>query len=172
MGLEIRDEGPGDLDSIRSVNDEAFGQRGEGRLVDSLRAACPDEFLSMVAVEGGELIGHICFSPVALHPPEGETMLGMGLAPMAVRPADQSRGIGSRLVRAGLARLAARRCVFVVVLGHPEFYPRFGFVPASQFGVRCDWEVPDEAFMILWLDEDGERIGGQVKYRPEFDALG
>ena len=97
----------------------------------------------------------------------------MGLAPMAVLPGHQRKGIGSELVRAGLAELRERDCPFVIVLGHPEYYPRFGFEPASGHGVKCEWEVPDEAFMILVLDEARlPEAGGTARYRPEFsDAM-
>ena len=93
----------------------------------------------------------------------------MGLAPMAVLPERQRQGIGSELVETGLAELRERDCPFVIVLGHPEYYPRFGFEPASRHGIKCEWEVPDEAFMILVLD--GARMpeaGGRACYRAEF----
>jgi putative acetyltransferase len=95
----------------------------------------------------------------------------MGLAPMAVVPGRQREGIGSRLVREGIERLRARRCPFVVVLGHPEYYPRFGFEPASRRAVRCEWDVPDEAFRILVLDEESmSGVSGLARYREEFSA--
>ena len=97
------------------------------------------------------------------------THMGMGLAPMAVLPEHQRQGIGSELVRAGLAELRERDCIFVIVLGHPEYYPRFGFEPASKHGIKCEWAVPDEAFMILVFDETHlPEAGGRVRYRPEF----
>jgi putative acetyltransferase len=90
---------------------------------------------------------------------------------MAVLPLLQNQGIGSRLVDEGLARMRRAGCLFVVVLGHHEYYPRFGFQPASQYGVRCLWEgVPDEAFMILV--NDGGAIpaeGAVIRYREEFN---
>jgi putative acetyltransferase len=95
----------------------------------------------------------------------------MGLAPLAVLPEWQRRGIGGELVGAGLASLRQTRCPFVVVLGHPGYYPRFGFQPASRHGIRCKWEVPDEAFMILILDEGQMRgASGLAHYRDEWDA--
>lgn len=88
---------------------------------------------------------------------------------MAVLPERQRQGIGSELVRAGLAELRERDCAFVIVLGHPEYYPRFGFVPASKHGIGCEWEVPGEAFMILVFDETRlPEAGGWACYRPEF----
>jgi len=93
----------------------------------------------------------------------------MGLAPMAVLPDHQREGIGSELVRTGIERLRNVGCPFVIVLGHPEYYPRFGFEVASHHGIRGEWDVPDEAFMILVLDEsEMQGVSGLVKYRPEF----
>ena len=135
----IREERPADHAAVRRINDIAFGQPQEGELVDALRANCP-EVLSLVAEQDGVLLGHIMFSPCVLDP-EGVAKAGMGLAPMAVLPAHQRRGIGSQLVAQGLATLRAADCAYVIVLGHPEYYPRFGFVPASRFGVRCIWEA-------------------------------
>ena len=99
-------------------------------------------------------------------------MRGYGLAPMAVRPEQQRRGLGSALVRAGLARVQAAGAPFVLVIGHPAYYPRFGFVPASRHGVRCQWpDIPDEAVMLLVLDAGRAMpLAGEARYRPEFDA--
>ena len=95
----------------------------------------------------------------------------MGLAPMAVLPGFQRQGIGSRLVRAGIAALKKTCWPFIVVLGHPEYYPRFGFVPASKRGLACQWkDVPDDCFMVLILDETSMRgVSGVANYRDEFD---
>jgi putative acetyltransferase len=88
---------------------------------------------------------------------------------MAVRPELQRKGIGSRLIRAGNEKLKKRSCPFVVVLGHPEYYPRFGFRPARDSGIHCQWNVPDNAFMILSLDQTEMRgVAGLAKYRDEF----
>ncbi len=161
--IEIREEQAGDADAIRRVNTDAFGQPQEAQLVDTLRNNCSD-LLSLVAVDGQDIVGHILFSPAFL----GDVQ-GMGLAPMAVIPARQRDGIGSELVRAGLAKLEERRCPFVIVLGHPDYYPRFGFERAIAHGVRCEWNVPDEVFMLLVLDESAmEGIRGLARYRPEF----
>lgn len=168
--IEIRPEQPGDSDTIRSVNDLAFGQPVEGAIVDALRASsCP--LISLVAVREHLVVGHILFSPVTVDTPGG-IVTGMGLAPMAVLPELQSLGVGSALVRAGLAEVRAKSYPFVVVLGHPRYYPRFGFVPASRHGLRCAWsEVPDEAFMALVLDETAmQGVSGLARYRSEFDG--
>ena len=95
----------------------------------------------------------------------------MGLAPMAVLPERQRDGIGSALVEQGLRLLEDRACPFVIVIGHPDYYPRFGFELASKYDITCQWEgVPDEAFMILILDEAAmEGVAGLVRYRDEFN---
>jgi putative acetyltransferase len=167
--IEIREEQPGDLTAIRAVNEQAFDQPAEANVVEKIRASCPD-VLSLVALRGGRVVGHILFSPATVEA-EGETVEGMGLAPVAVLPACQREGIGSALVRRGLEILAERRCPFVIVLGHPEYYPRFGFERASTYGLRSQWEgVPDEAFMVLFLDHTCKgQASGIARYREEFD---
>jgi putative acetyltransferase len=164
---KLRKEQPQDIPIIHQVNKRAFGQLLEADLVDRLRRNCND-LLSLVAVVGNEIVGHILFSPVTV---EGEETMaeGMGLAPMAVLPEYQRQGIGSKLVRAGIARLASSGCGFVIVLGHADYYPRFGFEPASRYGIRSEWEVPDDAFMIVVLNESVmQGISGVARYRPEF----
>jgi putative acetyltransferase len=94
---------------------------------------------------------------------------GMALAPMAVLPEYQRQGIGSALLRTGIEKLKKRQCPFIIVLGHAEYYPRFGFEPASRYGIRSEWEVPDDAFMILVIGEFEMRgEAALAKYRPEF----
>ena len=166
---EIRSERPEDIPAIRTVNEEAFGQAEEADIVDRLRGTC-DGLLSLVGVIDERVVGHVLFSPVTLDGPSG-VVEGMGLAPMGVLPEYQRQGIGSKLVQAGLAALRESGCPFVIVLGHVEYYPRFGFEPASRHGIRCQWGgVPDEAFMILVLDETAmDGVSGVAKYRDEFD---
>ena len=166
----ICDEQPEDAPGIRSLLEAAFPSSVEADLVDRLRASCPGQ-VSLVALEAGRIVGHILFTPVVI---EGgaEPIEGFGLAPMAVFPQYQRRGVGSALVRAGIERLRQTGCPFVVVVGHAEYYPRFGFVPASRRGVRCPWDqVPDEVFMILVLDSAAPNLAGRVRYHPEFDGL-
>ena len=170
MNVVIRDEEPHDIPDVRNVNVEAFGQCQEARLVDLLRVG-NEVMLSLVAEVDGRLVGHILFSPVRLPAADHEPP-GAGLGPMAVLPGFQSAGIGSKLVREGIQRLRTLGCPFVVVLGHQWYYPRFGFAPASRFHVRCEWEVPDDAFMLLPLDETAlAGASGIVRYREEFSSV-
>ena len=165
--IEIRAELPEDAEAVREVNCRAFGQPEEADLVDRLRRGC-EELVSLVAVVQNEVVGHILFTPATVEG-DGRTVSGMGLAPMAVLPERQRRGIGSELVRSGIDRLKGRGCPFVIVLGHAGYYPRFGFVPAGRHGIRSEWDVPEEAFMILVLDESRMHgLSGVARYRPEF----
>jgi putative acetyltransferase len=169
--LVIRVETPRDVGQVRMINIAAFEQPDEADLVDALRASCP-ALLSLVAELDGRVVGHILFSPVTV--PAGTRLLqGMGLAPMAVLPEHQRDGIGARLVEEGIARLERVGCPFVIVLGHPGYYPRLGFERASEHGIACQWpEVPDEAFMIRVLDATTMAgVAGVARYRPEFDAV-
>jgi putative acetyltransferase len=165
--IEIREEQPQDVEAIRHVCLQAFGQPQEGEVVERLRGNCED-LLSLVAVSVIRVVGHILFSPVNVEQ-DGKTFQGTGLAPMAVLPEFQRQGIGSELVKTGIARLKRMGCPFIIVLGHAEYYPRFGFEPASRYQIKSEWDVPDEAFMILVLDDAKmEGISGVAKYRPEF----
>ena len=163
----VREELPEDISAVRLVNVRAFGRTQEADIIDKLRQNCSD-LLSLVAVRQNDVVGHILFSPTTVESEDRSTQ-GMGLAPMAVRPDCQRQGIGSELIRAGIEELKSNRCAFIVVLGHPQYYPRFGFERASRYGIRSEWQVPDEAFMILMLDESEMRsVSGVAKYRPEF----
>lgn len=167
--IKIRKENPSDISDVRKLNDSAFIQPQEGSIVDKLREKC-NEILSLVAVHENKIVGHILFSPVTI---EGKTknIKGMGLAPMAVLPELQNQGIGSKLVMAGLDEIKRTACPFIIVLGHEKYYPRFGFVPASKYGVRCQWEnVPDGVFMIMILNKkEFDGFSGTAKYREEFN---
>jgi len=167
----IRPERPEDFSQIRHVNEMAFGQPAEADLVEKLRQACGDA-LSLVA-EDGAIVGHILFTPVVVEDETGKQCIGMGLAPMAVRPDRQRQGIGSQLVRRGLDILRERGRPFVVVVGHPEYYPRFGFEPASKHGLVSQWEnIPPEAFMVVVLDLHAMAgTSGVAKYRDEFNEV-
>jgi len=165
--VTIRCEDPPDIDQVRLINELAFGQPDEASLVDRLRGT--DGALSLVAVAQNLVVGHILFTTVRI---EGLLGTALGLAPMAVLPPYQRHGIGSLLVRAGLDVCRTSGHAVVVVLGHPEFYPRFGFVPAVTRELRCEWPVRPEMFMVLELRRGAlESAGGLVRYRPEFSDV-
>jgi putative acetyltransferase len=166
--IKVRIEQPEDMDAVRLVNDQAFGQPDEGRIVDKLRKYCKG-ILSLVAILNNQIVGHILFSPATIET-QGSVIEGMGLAPMAVLPEFQNRGIGSELVTEGLRHIKNMKCPFVIVLGHDQYYPRFGFQTASTHGLKSQWDgVPDEAFMVLILNESAMKdVSGVVRYREEF----
>lgn len=165
--IRIREEQSEDIRVIRKVNERAFGQPKEADVVDELRRNCND-LLSLVAVAQNQVVGHILFSPATIES-EDRIVRGVGLAPMAVLPEYQRKGVGAELIRTGITRLENKGCPFVIVLGHAEYYPRFGFETASRYGVRSEWEVPDDAFMILVLNKsEMQGISGLARYRPEF----
>ena len=165
--LKIRHEISEDDAAIRQVNEEAFGQKEEAEIVEKLRNRGVVT-LSLVAVQDDSIIGHIAFSPVKVES-ERSTFEAITLAPMAVLPAYQNKGIGSQLVRAGLEECRNLGHEVVFVLGHPDYYPRFGFVLAKPKDIGCEFEVPDEAWMVLELRE-GTLAGrrGTVIFQPEF----
>jgi putative acetyltransferase len=168
----IREEIPEDTDRIREINDAAFGQPNEGRIVDRIRESC-SETLSLVAVLDGKIAGHIFFSPIEIQSKSGN-MKGMGLAPLAVAPDLQNQGIGTQLVIEGLRIMKERGYPLVIVLGHPQYYPRFGFKPASLYDLKCQWEgVPDEVFMtIIFNEEEMKGVSGFARYHDAFnDAM-
>lgn len=168
--ISVRTEKPEDIAVIHQINSQAFGGPAEANLVDALRRNGKAVF-SFVAEDNGRIVGHILFSEVVIESEE-QQIRGIGLAPMAVSPERQNEGIGSRLVEHGLKAGREANQPFVVVLGHPEYYPRFGFVPASRFGIKSEYEVRDEVFMILELQEGSlEGFAGIAKYQSEFNEV-
>lgn len=145
--LSIRREIPGDIKSIRYVNEQAFGQENEARIIEKLRQRGALT-ISLVAVQDDEIVGHIAFSPVVVEA-KGSSFEAIALAPMAVLPMHQRKGIGSQMVRVGLEECRRLGHGIVVVLGHPDYYPRFGFAQAITRGIECQFEAPEEAWMIL-----------------------
>ena len=167
--INIRIEKPEDVLQVRKINEQAFETPAEANIVDILRQNCPN-LLSLVAEDGNCIVGHILFSPAVINSSEGR-IEGMGLAPMAVSPNRQRQTIGSQLVKYGLEILRERGCPFVIVLGHPEYYPRFGFELASKYGLSCQWDgVPDEAFMVMIMNHALLKgVSGVARYREEFN---
>ena len=166
MALRIRAEIRDDVPLVHELNALAFPTEAEADLVDALRDNAQPA-VSLVAEQDNTIVGHIMFTPVELC---GNSSLKiMGLAPMAVSPDQQKRGIGSQLVREGLDRCRDIGAGAVVVLGHPSYYPRFGFAPASARNIACEYDAPDEAFMMLELTagylSDAE---GTIRYHDAF----
>jgi putative acetyltransferase len=165
--IEIREERPDDIAAIRDVNKSAFGQDQEGNIVDALRTNGA-ALLSLVATLDGRLVGHILYSPITI---AGE-ITGAALGPMAVVRHYQRQGIGSKLVETGNLKIKDLGFPFIIVLGHSHFYPRFGFKPASSRGITCEWEVTEDAFMLLVLDDARMRgVSGLARYRHEFSSV-
>ncbi|MDX1615595.1 MAG: N-acetyltransferase [Candidatus Promineifilaceae bacterium] len=169
FSVAIRPERQTDQPAIARINEAAFGRPDEARLVAAISRAGAT-LCSLVGLVDGTPVGHILFTPVMVEPDPGHVVAGLG--PLAVLPAFQRRGIGGRLVEHGLARCRALGVALVVVVGHPDYYPRFGFVPAAAHGLRWEVDVPDEVFMVRALSPEGlGRVRGLVRYRPEFAGV-
>jgi putative acetyltransferase len=162
MEYTIRDEDPDDYDQVRAILRLTFPRDAESKLVDALRTN-GKAIISLVAVNGDEVFGHILFSPVTTAPPSDAK--GIGLAPVAVRPDIQSKGIGSALIEEGVGRCKQLGFDYCVVLGSPEYYSRFGFQKASPFDIQNEYGVDDEFMLIRFSDAI---VSGTVHYAPEF----
>jgi putative acetyltransferase len=167
---QIRPETCDDTAAIRALHEAAFGGPDEAALVDDLRDG-GHLTVSLVAVDGGAVVGHVALSPVVLD--SAPRPFALGLGPVAVRPEWQRRGIGTRLTQAALEAAGQSAAAFVVVLGEPAFYSRFGFARADSLGVGNEYGA-GEHFMI-WIPTPGHgpdpRRGlqpGVVRYGPEF----
>ena len=170
---KFRPETAKDIPTIQEVNDLAFGGGDESTLIEAIRQS--DIFipeLSLVAeTDQNEIIGHILFSPITIESGR-KSVPSLALAPMAVKPPHQKKGIGSSLVNEGLKRCRELGYESVVVLGHSEYYPRFGFEIASNKGIQAPFDVPDEAFMVIELiPRSLENVQGTVKYSEPFTLV-
>ncbi len=170
--LTIRPETEKGHAAIYEVNLLAFGRDVEPRLVDALRHSAdfiPE--LSLVAVSDAQVVGHILFSRMLIIT-RTDSVPALSLAPLAVRPAFQNQGIGSELVRRGLQECRWLGHKFVIVVGHPKYYPRFGSSSARAKGLDAPFPVSDEAFMALELVPGAlDGITGLIKYSPAFDEF-
>lgn len=168
--LTIREESADDVFAIQWVNAEAFETTAEAELVDELRENDAIS-VSLVADLDGRVVGHILFSEVSIGS-QPYSALTLGLAPMAVLPELQKRGIGSMLVKEGLEFCRREGAEVVVVLGHPHFYPRFGFEAAVRHGITYREGVPDDAFMAIELVPGAlAKYSGEVHYQPEIEGM-
>jgi putative acetyltransferase len=172
MVVIIRPEKENDREYIYKVNELAFGRDVESRLVDSLRSSKSYvEGLSLVAEHVGEIVGHIMFTRISTDP-GNEKFLGVSLAPVAVLPDYQNQGIGSKLIREGIKACKSRSFEAIIVIGHPEYYPKFGFTQARGKGLESSIPVPDEAFMVLELVPGSlEGMEGKIIFASEFDEF-
>ncbi|HEY3160672.1 MAG TPA: N-acetyltransferase [Vicinamibacterales bacterium] len=165
-GVTVRVETSLDRAAIHAVEAAAFGRDGEATLVDAVRELNED-FISLVATDDEQVVGHICFSRVTLEPHDGRFS---ALAPLAVLPSRQRQGIGSMLVTAGLEECRNRNVQAVFVVGDPAYYSRFGFTPARDRGVRCEFDVPDVAFRVIELRAHSVKAG-VLRYPQPFHRL-
>ena len=168
--MKIRPEQAADIPRIHKINKEAFTGEGEANLVDMLRKKGVS-LISLVAEDDKGLWGHILFSPVSLSG-ENPGKLLAGLGPMAVLPSRQKQGVGSLLVEEGLKQCLKAGYDAVVVLGHADYYPRFGFVPSVAYGIVSSYDVPDEIFMVKELKKGGLKgVQGTVSYHDLFKEV-
>jgi predicted N-acetyltransferase YhbS len=162
----VRPETASDIAAVRAVNLAAFPTSAEADLVDHLRSEVTP-WISLVAEVGAGVVGHILFTPV-----EVGGRPGLALGPMAVLPEHQGRGVGHALVRKGLDVCHLEGYSLLFVLGHPEYYPRFGFKPAPPLGITCEFECPPEAFMVAELSGGALRgLTGVVRYHAAFNEV-
>ena len=169
--MEVREEQAGDAAAIRRINEFAFGRLAEADLIEALRRAGAVA-VSLVATDGGEIVGHILFTPAVVRGPQHEAQ-AVALGPMAVLPSRQGAGVGSMLAWRGLEVCRAQGHRVAFVLGDSEFYSRFGFERSDTYGVTCEFNCPAEAFMVFGLTGASPVFeqGSVVQYRPEFASV-
>lgn len=171
--FEIRVEEPGDYAGVSSVHDLAFKRPDEGILVEKIRKS--DTFipeLSFVAVAGNQIVGHVIFSRVYIDAASGSKPV-LALAPLAVHPEYQGKGVGTKLTNAGIKKAKQLGWRAMIVLGQPTYYPRFGFEPATEYGIECPFPLNDpNAFMAMELHDEGlDDASGTVVYPSFFSEL-
>lgn len=169
--IRVRAEVAGDFNAIDVVNLSAFQGEAEAQLVGDLRNSAgfiPD--LSLVAELNGRVVGHVVLSKVQLKSGAGSKEI-LALGPMSVVPSQSHRGIGSELIDAAVARARPLCYAAIVVAGHPEYYKRFGFRPAADWGVTCNLDIPQDALLAMELTEGALAGGGEVEYPAIFRAL-
>lgn len=173
MQIKIRAEKKEEFNAIYQLVALAFDQEDESRLIDLLRKdECFIPALALVAVDGDKLVGHILFTKISIVDEKGRSHLSLALAPMAVLPDYQRKRIGGQLIRQGLGIAKDLGYSSVIVLGHKDYYPKFGFEPAEKWKIRTHYEVPSDYFMGLALVPDGlEGVSGMVEYSPPFDQI-
>ncbi len=168
----VRQEKQGDAEAIAVVNRSAFGGDEEAQLVAALRGSesfIPE--LSLVAVVGERIAGHILLFRARLERPAGQIMDILALAPMAVVPSQSHRGIGSTLIQEATTRARDLGYPAIVVIGHPDYYGRFDFTEAATWGINCALPVPAKSVTARELTPGALAGGGQLRYPAEFSRL-
>jgi putative acetyltransferase len=170
--LLIRPETPQDIAAIQRVNNLAFGRTNEGELVVALKALQSfDPRLSLVAEREAEILGYVLFFPITIQA-ETDSVPALSLGPIAVHPNHQNKGIGGKLIRSGQAQALACGFTRVVLIGHPKYYPRFGYRKASSWGLTNPWNILGDAFMAIELVEGSfQDKGGLVSYPEVFNLV-
>ncbi len=169
----IRTEAAGDHEAVYELNKHAFRRENEADLVEALRKS--DAFipaLSLVAVTDEKIVGHILFTRIKIIDEDGCEAESLALAPMAVLSRFRNKGIGSLLISTGLKIAAKAGYKSAIVLGHEDYYPKFGFEPAEKWDIRAPFDVPSEVFMAIELLENGlKNVSGTVHFSKEFEAV-
>lgn len=166
MSWRTRPEAPADRAEVYELTAAAFGRAEEADLVEALRADPGAWLPDLSYVAEGPDAAVVAYALITRCHVDGVPALA--LAPVAVRPGWQRQGAGAAVVRAVLDAARGREEQLVLVLGHPEYYPRFGFVPASQYGIRPGFDVPDEAMMALVLNGSASVTPGTIRYPAAF----
>lgn len=166
----IRPETKADRQAIFNINLQAFNSKIEPELVDRLRDSdwfVPD--LALAAEQEGVLVGYALFTRIPSRRENGDMAIVISLGPVAVLPELQNQGVGSKLIREGLKKCTELGYSAVVLVGHPEYYPRFGFVPARSQGFSLPLVAPDDAFMVVELiPNELAKVRGTIEYPPEW----
>lgn len=172
MKIIIEAETEGDYEQITSLHTVAFNGDGEARLVEKLRKTpifIPE--LSLVAKYRNMIIGHILFYPIKINT-HRKKCNSLALAPISVIPSFQNRKVGSRLIKEGLEKAKKLGFKSVIVVGHSEYYPRFGFERASKYGISAPFDVPDTALLAIELQKDGlKNCDGTIEYPSEYNEV-
>jgi putative acetyltransferase len=172
MKISIRPERPEDHPAVRDVNLAAFETAEEADVVDAMRET-PEYIpnLSLVAETDQGIVGHIMISEVTIEQENGE-LTALSLGPIAVLPEHQNKGIGSQLIEAGHQRAKEMGYPFITLIGHPWYYPRFGYVQARQHGLETIWQVRDVVFMVYELQPGAlDNAAGKIRYPEPFAQM-
>ena len=172
IDIILRRETPDDFMQVARLLEMAFCRKNEAALVEKLRHNKKyNPVLSLVADYDGYVMGHILFFPIMIRSEASETE-SLALAPLAVSPEFQKMGVGGRLIQHGMKTAMEIGYGSAIVLGHPKYYSRFGFVPAITWNIKAPFEVPDDALMAIEFEEGAlEKAAGIVEYPQEFSEL-